>query len=106
MRGLSLAKRGSGIASHVELALIIVRDSKSEPFVETQRRVGLDHAERDGPAGLRGLTDQARHDFCADALALERRVDEQLRQKYCIVVDSALQPSDVGAVQRDDPDLD
>ena len=49
----------TSVAAHVELALILVRSAKSEPFVEPQGGIGLYHPERDRPAGFRCFFDQA-----------------------------------------------
>jgi hypothetical protein len=45
------------VAPHVELALILVRCVKPEPFVEPQSGIDLDHPKRDRSAGSRCFFD-------------------------------------------------
>src|SRR5882757_1039621 len=59
-----------GLAMHVELAVILVGDVESKPFVKAPRGIGFDDTERDRLAGLRGLLNQALDHRGADAVAL------------------------------------
>ena len=45
------------------------------------------------------------HDLGADPPPLQRRIHEKLRQEECAFLCGALQPADIGAVERDDPNL-
>src|ERR1700685_4157414 len=45
------------------------------------------------------------HDRGADAAPVPGRFDKNLAKKICAVACCALQPADVGAIERDDPNL-
>src|SRR5262249_31319083 len=63
------------------------------------------HPEGDGSIGARSFLDQSFYQFRPNALAPETLVHEQLAEEERVVFDEALQPTDIRAIECDDPNL-
>src|SRR5262245_50994893 len=94
------------IAPHVEFTVVLMVGLKTQPLIQTQRRICFHDTKCHGLPGAIGLGDQASHDFATDALLPKRRVNEKLSEEQCFVFCSALKPADVGTVAGDNSNLD
>jgi len=80
-------------------------DPKSEPSIETQRRVRLHDAECHRLAGTSSLIDQVIHHLGADSLPLKSGLHEELAKKERVFSRHRLQPANICTIERDHSDL-
>src|SRR5215831_17577749 len=93
------------VVPHVELALVLMRSAKPEPFVEPQSGIGLYHSESERLAGPRRFFDQAFDHFGANALPSQSDAYEKLAEEQRVVFQEALQPTNIRLAKSDDPNL-
>ena len=91
---------GGGIASHVELPIVLMRDMEAQPFIEPTGGIDFRNAQLHRLIQHSSLGNQAMHNLGPNTPPLKRTVHKELPNEKCFVLRERLHPTYVGTIQR------